>query len=273
MKPFFLTVEDGYRFFVYHPAQGEAREAPAVVYVPPFAEEMNKCRHMAAAAARRMVATGHAVLIADLAGCGDSSGDFGDATWQIWLDDVERAVSWAEEAGHSRIILWGTRLGAILAAQAAAASRGRFERCLFWQPVTNGEVALAQFLRIRIAADMLSAKLAGLNLAEMRAELAAGKAVDVAGYRLAPKLAASLGGLRLSDFDPRCPVDWLEVAGDTSRGLSPVSTGVFEKWEAGGTSVRAQMVQGEPFWIAGSNEDVIDCVPLLNATEDAARKW
>ncbi len=66
----------------------------AVVYVHPFAEEMNKSRRMAALQSRALAAAGFAVLQIDLLGCGDSSGDFGDASWDEWIDDVLLAVRW-----------------------------------------------------------------------------------------------------------------------------------------------------------------------------------
>jgi alpha/beta superfamily hydrolase len=40
---------------------------------------MNKARRMAALQARALAALGYGVLLLDLHGCGDSSGDFGDS--------------------------------------------------------------------------------------------------------------------------------------------------------------------------------------------------
>ena len=42
---FFLPVGDGQRFCIYHPSQTPV-ERGAVLYVHPFAEEMNKSRQM-----------------------------------------------------------------------------------------------------------------------------------------------------------------------------------------------------------------------------------
>ncbi|MGL5987461.1 MAG: CocE/NonD family hydrolase, partial [Burkholderiales bacterium] len=65
-----------------------------VVYAHPWAEEMNKSRRMAAEMARQMARSGFAVLQLDLAGCGDSDGDFADASWDAWLEDIDRAAAW-----------------------------------------------------------------------------------------------------------------------------------------------------------------------------------
>ena len=65
-----------------------------MLYIHPFAEEMNKSRRMAALQSRALAQAGYAVLQIDLLGCGDSSGDFGDATWQSWVSDVVLGCQW-----------------------------------------------------------------------------------------------------------------------------------------------------------------------------------
>lgn len=87
MTPYFLPVADGFRFCVYHEAQTHPARG-AVLYIHPFAEEMNKSRRMAARQARLLASSGFCVLQMDLLGCGDSSGVFEDATWDLWLKDV-----------------------------------------------------------------------------------------------------------------------------------------------------------------------------------------
>ena len=49
---------------------------------------MNKSRRMAALQARAFAEMGFGVLQIDLFGCGDSSGDFSDARWDIWKQDL-----------------------------------------------------------------------------------------------------------------------------------------------------------------------------------------
>ena len=89
-EPFFLPAAHGERFCIFHLPVGAARGG--IVYLHPFAEEMNKSRRMAALQSRMLAARGFAVLQIDLFGCGDSSGDFGDARWEIWRQDVALAV-------------------------------------------------------------------------------------------------------------------------------------------------------------------------------------
>ena len=69
--------------------------------------------------ARALAASGCEVLQIDLCGCGDSSGDFGDASWQDWLDDVVAAHAWLRAHSDAPLTLWGLRAGCLLAADAA----------------------------------------------------------------------------------------------------------------------------------------------------------
>jgi len=77
----------GQRFALLYTPEPATKQRGAVVYVHPFGEELNKSRRMAALQARAMASAGYSVLQIDLLGCGDSTGDFGDATWEAWLAD------------------------------------------------------------------------------------------------------------------------------------------------------------------------------------------
>ena len=82
---FFLPTRNGSLFCLYHAPQGPVQRGQ-VLHLHPFAEELNTCRRISAQFARALSAAGYAVLQFDMHGCGDSEGDFGDATWAIWLN-------------------------------------------------------------------------------------------------------------------------------------------------------------------------------------------
>ena len=105
-----------------------------MIYLHPFAEEMNKSRRMAALQSRALAAAGYDVLQIDLLGCGDSSGDFSDATWQGWKDDVVLAYNWLRTQSNAPLTLWGLRAGCLLAANAAG-DLPESRNFIFWQPI------------------------------------------------------------------------------------------------------------------------------------------
>lgn len=244
--PLFIDGLAGRLFAVYHPAAVAA--APALLYVHPFAEEMNRCRRMAALQARAFAAAGRAVLILDLAGCGDSDGEFHDARWDGWRADVAAGIDWLRARGHRRIGLWGLRLGALLAAEAARDSE--VSELLLWQPAASGRTHLTQFLRIRLAAAITRAGGGGETTQTLRAALADGATVEVAGYGLAGAMAAAIDDRMLAPLTPPAGVaiHWLEVAGEASDTLPPASAAVVEGWRAAGRDVRVAVVAGDPFW-------------------------
>jgi exosortase A-associated hydrolase 2 len=261
IEPFLLESARGPLFCVYlGPAEHEAR-AP-VLYLPPFAEEMHKSRRMAALAARAMAAQGHAVLQLDPTGCGDSAGDFGDATWSAWLDDGRLGHDWLRHKTGLPVAVWGLRTGALLAAGLARQLQ-TIDRLLFWQPVTDGSLFLNQFLRIRLASEMLSEGQSRTGTRELLAQLDAGQGVEVGGYMLSPDMARELGGLKLAGMAPSCPVSWLELGTEAAARVSPAGQRVADAWQAAGVEVRAQTVQGDPFW---ATQEITECPDLIQAT-------
>ena len=241
------------RFCVFHPGEGTELRG-CVVYIHPFAEEMNKARRMAALQSRALAAAGFSVLQMDLQGCGDSTGDFGDASWQGWIDDVVRAVNWlrSRDAAHSAapLWLWGMRSGCLLAAQAAAKLDGPCNFC-FWQPSINGQTLLQQFLRLRLASGLFGGTGSEM-MGELRASLEQGRSVEVAGYTVSSALAQGLEQARLSPPakppDGKTRLEWFELSTRPDAQASPVSLQALAQWTAAGLTVRHRIVQGPSFW-------------------------
>ena len=258
---FFLPAAGGeQRLCLFHAPAGVPRSK--VLYLHPFAEEMNKSRRMAALACRALADAGHAVLQIDLRGCGDSSADFGDASWADWQADVRLGLDDLDErVPDAPLWLWGLRAGALL----VAADWGRPANYLFWQPMTSGKLALQQFLRLKLAAEMASGASKGL-MEQMKSELAAGRQIDVAGYRLGGGLASGLEAARLAPAGAAGRVEWLEVSTREDAVLTPVSEQAIKAWQDAGWTVRSQIVPGPGFWATSE----IELAPrLLAATVEA----
>lgn len=261
IDPFFLEGANGALFCLYlAPAENTPRAG--VLYLHPFAEEMHKSRRMAALQARAMARAGYAVLQVDLTGCGDSAGDFGDATWEKWRADATSAHAWLAAQITGPITLWGLRLGASLAVDVAP-SLARIHRLLLWQPVLNGEQFLTQFLRIKLASEMLGEGQAQSGTKELRARLEAGEPIEVGGNMLSPGMARGLSALQLAALRPPCEVEWMEVGATASDGISPASSRVVDTWLTDNAIVRTQTVLGEPFWVT---QEITECSAAIIAT-------
>lgn len=244
MEALFVPAASGQRLLVHHPAQGSPRGG--VVHVQPFAEEMNKARRMATLQARALATQGWAVAMPDLAGCGDSSGEFAQATWDDWVDDVLLAVRWLRARTAGPVWLWGLRMGALLAA-AAARRDPSLRRLLLWQPPTSGRTLLQQFLRLRMASALEQGTHRGAVEA-VRGELASGRTVEIAGYELSPVLAQGIEAATLEPPPGPGLLLWREVATDPSIGLLPAGQATRDRWSAAGWRIDADVRQGPAYW-------------------------
>lgn len=272
IEPRFLKVDDtalGARLAIFHPPAHECAHG-LVVHVHAFAEEMNKSRRMVAMQARALAAAGFAVLQIDLLGCGDSAGDFGDAGWSRWVDDVRLAVQWLQQhhrqAANGTVLplwLWGLRAGTLLATEAAEriAQDGMCCNFLFWQPTPAGKLLLQQFLRLK-AAGGLAAGRAKAVMEELRAQMAAGQPVEIAGYQLARSLSQGLEQAQLLPpvGMPAGRLVWLEISTAEQPTLAPAGAATLAAWRGAGWSVQAQSVRGPAFWQTTEIEDAPELV-------------
>jgi uncharacterized protein len=270
---FFLPQTDagdplGQRLCIYHDPR-EAKPHAALVFVHAWAEEMNKARRMVAMQARALADAGYAVLLLDLHGCGDSSGDFADASWATWLADVASAVAWMQQqCSGVPLCLWGLRAGALLATQAAS-QLGLHCDFLFWQPPTQGKPLLQQFMRLKAAADLHNND-AKAVMTQLRAELDAGRPIDVAGYTIAASLARGLEQASLVMPTRPSRVLWLETSTREDAALLPASQTTVQAWSAAGHQVTPQVVQGPAFW---QTQEIEDAPALLAATLRGLQAW
>jgi len=265
IEPFFLPFGQESIFCVFL-APVTAKLRAAVLYMPPFAEEMHKSRRMAALQARQFAQAGYAVLQIDLLGCGDSTGDFEDAKWETWQACAQAAHNWLREKTQTPIVLWGLRLGATLAAELST-QLPRIAGLILWQPVANGENFLNQFLRIKIASEMFAERKIGVK--DLRGKLLAGEAVEVGGYMLAPPLTAGVDKLRLAQLTIAVPVCWLDVSATPSTQPLPASLKVIDTWIESGTTVFTRTIEGDSFW---ATQEIIECPNLLVETNEALER-
>jgi len=258
LQAFFLPSDQGARFCLYHAAaNGEARGA--IIYLHPFAEEMNKSRRMAALQARAMAEAGFDVLQIDLLGCGDSAGDFADATWHAWLEDVSQACHWLRTQSSAPLTLWGLRAGCLLAAEAAARLPEPVN-LIFWQPVISGKQHWQQFMRLKMAGELASGQAKGVS-EQLRQQLAAGQTVEIAGYSVSPGL---VDGLEKAELQPPAArhsrLSWFELSMREDASLAPVSQKRIEQWQVAGFKVDARVVRGPAFWQTSEIEDAPDLI-------------
>jgi exosortase A-associated hydrolase 2 len=266
-EPFYLPMRRGRRFCVRYRADRDVRGA--LLFVHAFAEEMNKSRRMAALASRALADRGFDVLQVDLYGCGDSDGEFGDADWAEWRDDVvEGARWWHAQTGHAPI-LWSMRAGCLIACEAASImGAGQF---LFWQPQPAGAQALQQFLRLRVAQQALvSTPNSRTKTQDLREALARGESIEVAGYLLSPGVALGLEAASLSLPASASRVAWMEIVPDANTTARPVAQTRVAAWRSEGLDATLHAIEGPEFW---QTQEIAESRALIDATVRIVDGW
>ena len=227
---------------VTQPAEG--RCLGTVIWVHAFAEEMNKTRRMSARMARLLAGGGWRVVQKDLYGCGDSAGDFSDASWAAWIEDVAAELRRAD--AERPVWLWCVRAGALLAS-AVLADRPEVN-LLLWHPVVSGAQHLQQFLRLHVGARVLgSAK--GASGSTPTQALREGRATEVGGYLLAPALAQALERATFEvPTDHTGRIAWFELWPDVAPSVSVAAGRVAEQLEARGLDISVEALSGPALW-------------------------
>lgn len=249
--PFFLAGSSGKLFSLYYPPSNASIPQHVVIHVPAFADEMNKSRAMVSRHARRLAERGIGVLVIDLFGTGDSTGDFSQARWETWISDLDFAYQWLMQAGITSISLWGHRLGALLALDFANKNAYDFEHLLLWQPVLDGNVFLMQFLRLRVAATLFRDDKSKETTNDLRNRFKNNQSVEIAGYELHPDLAIAFAALKANEF-VRMPFDRVsifEVVTAIEKGISFMNKKFSDKLMERKIKSEANLVIGDPFWI------------------------
>lgn len=272
--PLFIDGAAGRLFAVYYAPPGTPPEGgEAVLYLPPFAEEMNRSRRMAALQARALARRGVAALILDPFGTGDSEGDFADARWETWRADGAAAVDWLRARGHGAVSVLGLRLGACLALDLAADPTSGIAKAVLWSPIVRGAVFLTQFLRVRTAAGISPrGGEAGETTKALRARLLDGETLEVAGYPLTPELAAAVERADAAALGEACraPVAWIEVAAEAGAALAPAGAAAVERLRSAGVALQVMTAAGEPFWAI---EETVVSPGLIDATTSLWQGW
>jgi len=253
-EAFFLPSAAGRLFCLFRAGVAQSSRPgvpgqPAVLVLPAFAEEMNKSRRMVSLFAQRAQAAGISTLIPDLYGTGDSEGDFGTATLETWAVDLQRCLDWLVQRCPVSVSILAVRCGALLL-DLLPKDRPPGGRLVLWQPVVSGRVFVNQFLRLKLAGDLLSRSEGQADSVALRQQLQQAGRIEVAGYNVKRELLAGLEAVELRNTSVAgysC-VTAFEVGAADSEEVSPALERVLSAWRKAGANVSSRAVQGDPFW-------------------------
>lgn len=268
LHPDFLTAPSG-NLFVMGVTPTAESTGQVVLFIPPFAEEMNKSRKMLSLTMQRLARRGVKSQLIDLYGTGDSEGELHQASWRGWLDDL---VHWfnqvAEQPEVTNIHVVAMRTGALLLAdllhmEGVCAAKAKLTSVQYWQPVFNGTLFINQFLRLRLAADMMSDGGEKLTTKDLLGKIKQGEAVEVAGYQLVNAVVEGMlnaqGTALPEGLDANITVFDINASGKVSPAMQRAASQLQEL----GLQTQLDALAGPAFW---STQEIALCPELVNAS-------
>ena len=156
----------------------------AYVICAPFAEEKKSAHRSLVDLANSLSEKGFPVLLFDYSGCGDSSGDFGDATLSAWIKDINKAISFLKEkTGIKHTGLIGLRLGAYLLLQKGISPCDEYALI---EPVVNPSKYFKHILRQKLMKELITDGKISSNRNELVRNLGQQQSIDFDGYEISP---------------------------------------------------------------------------------------
>lgn len=272
----FIPLTQGHNFLLSRPAnRADTAATPhsnvstdALIVLPPFAEEMNKSRHIISQLMSVLAQKQFNCFMLDNFGTGDSEGDLTDATTNLWRDDLASLIEHLAQAGYSTISFVAIRFGALqlfdLLNQVQPALP--VKQVVLWQPVFDSKKLWQQFVRVKIAEAMASGS--KVSQAEIEQQIASGDTVEIAGYPVNGAFYHSLFELQPT-FPPalsQSKLHWLEVSKLDTVALPVQKTKAMIEQH---TELHFEQLKAESFWqtqeLASADELIAATAKLLGA--------
>jgi len=256
------------RLFCLKTSKKHSKASSVVLIVPPFAEEMNKSRKMMSLLLAKIASDDTCGYLFDLYGTGDSEGDFSQATWDMWrLNLIDMLDYIGAQEGVEQISIVAIRTGALLVNSVLAeehAVSSKISSVHYWNPVFNASLFIAQFLRLKLAANMMRSNGPKVGVKDLRQQLQDEGELEVAGYTLNQDL---IEGMEAAAFALHPSMARLDLHFYELSALKQITPGLMKKIsELGGEAdLRfTHVVDGAQFW---STQEVSICEPLLSLTK------
>ena len=218
----------------YSPKVSSASEPrKAVIFIPPFGEEMNRSKRMYILCARLLANNGCYSFCFDLSGTGDSEGAWGDFDYPDWLENLKDVIEYVQAKNFQKITFVSLRFGALIALDALSNVDVPIEKCIFWDPVDNGEVYMRQLIRMKIAASMAehSIKITTKDILE---EFNSKGSVEIGGYQISNEIYKHVSQLKfVNTVDTaieKTSIHWMQTGKTEGRAKKTFPLSIKKEW-------------------------------------------
>ncbi len=243
-------------------AKSQTGSAVATLLLPPFAEEMNKCRHLFRQLMVQLAnSTASDVFLLDPYGTGDSAGDLTDTTALVWRQDYLSFIESLKTQGYQSINFVAVRFGVMQLLDLLTEPLPLpLNKLVLWQPQLAAGSFLQQFFRVKIAEQMALGE--KLSQKQIESWLQQGETVEIAGYPLQQQLVDSILALKaaVNSSYQQTPLLWLETS--NLPNISVVAQKNIDMLKQYFT-VEYQQLNDAPYWSA---QELVRADLLINST-------
>lgn len=244
-SPFFFELGADRLFGFQHPAAGAARAT--IVMCHAFAEEKLWSHRVYVTFAREMSRNGCNVLRFDMRGEGDSSRDFEEMGIESRVEDTLLAIDVALECfGAAPVMLLGHRIGANIAAVAAARCEDRVKALVAWDPVMDGADYFGQLLRSNMATQMATQGKVTRTRDVLIKAILEGETVIADGYGLTSLLYREMSALSWERAAGSPELAALAV--EVPKGEQTTPSATLAAWSTSGRARQVALAAEPPFW-------------------------
>jgi amino acid adenylation domain-containing protein len=230
---------------LYQWPSGEQDRRECCVLCNPFGQEAVRSHRVFRILADRLSRAGFHVLRFDYFGTGDSAGADEEGNLAVWTEDILRASDEiVRRSGSSRVVWFGLRLGASLAALASRSAARPPGRLVLWDPVTNGSAYLAELADGHVNARKEAFGLRWESESRVRALAMEEARSEALGYPLTPALKAELGALSPASFRG-ARAERVTLVGARAGSAW---TGLANLLISGGVEVRTRAIESDIAW-------------------------
>jgi exosortase A-associated hydrolase 2 len=191
-------------------SSNEQQSDTLTLILPPFGDEMNKCRHLFTQLRQQLFLLKQDLLVLDPYGTGDSAGDLSDTTLQIWTSDYLALLALARQRGYQRVNLVAVRFGYVQLLDLMQHELPlTLNKLLLWQPL-QVPTFLQQLFRLKIAEQMSVGQ--KVSQKQLEGEIIAGATLEIAGYPISAPLLQSIQQAPVELASQlNAPLLWLET--------------------------------------------------------------
>jgi len=252
MEPFYFGTKPSHSLFgVYHPPRTVTTFNAGIILCYPIGQEYIRSYRTFLRLAALLSSTGFHTLRFDYYGCGDSSGDFTQASVSQWIADIATAIDELKGGcGSDHLFLIGLRLGGSLSAMAGSV-RNDIHGMVLWDPVISGRSFIEEM-------TLTHSKWLRGTFAKPQARRRKEEKREFLGFPYTDRLLQGVAKIDLFSLKPKPAKNLLIL--ESTEGAEAGQ--LCEQWQKRGASASYACVPSPKVWVKNNDELNKGLVPI-----------